>query len=189
MTHESQVRGPQNVLARSALAWQFRGPTDWRIVRTTGCTKSDTGAATAGWLGYPGRVAGEHSLRRAEGRAVGKSMRITRLRATIFRGWAELDPRPAGQVLVVGEPRAGRTDLVLALTRVLDPRSTRAQPSIADIHQQATYPSTETSEGATKSGDSEAMLQALAEGAAAESPVAKGSVALASRAPTLARSS
>lgn len=109
-------------------------------------------------------------------------MRITRLRAINFRGWAELDLRPTGHVLVVGEPRAGRTDLVLALTRVLDPRSTRAQPSIADIHQRAACPSTETSAGATRSDDSDAMPQATVEGAAAEDPAAQGPVALASRA-------
>jgi putative ATP-dependent endonuclease of OLD family len=63
-------------------------------------------------------------------------VRITRLRAQNFRGWGDLDLRPTGHALVVGEPRAGRTDLVLALTRVLDPRSTRSQPLIADIHQQ-----------------------------------------------------
>lgn len=106
-------------------------------------------------------------------------MRITRLRASNFRGWAELDLRPSSHVLVVGEPRAGRTDLVSALTRVLDPRSTRAQPSIADIHQQVTQQSNQAStQGATESGSTEAAAQAPAEGPAAESPVAEGSVAL-----------
>lgn len=62
-------------------------------------------------------------------------MRITRLRATNFRGWAELDLKQQGHVLALGEPRAGRTDLVAALARVLDPRSTRLSPVVTDIHQ------------------------------------------------------
>lgn len=62
-------------------------------------------------------------------------MLITQVRATNFRGWADLDLRPRGHVLVVGEPRAGRSDLTSALARVLDPRSTRSQPTTNDIHQ------------------------------------------------------
>lgn len=62
-------------------------------------------------------------------------MRITRLRATNFRGWTDLDLKQAGHVVVLGEPRAGRTDLVAALTRVLDPRSTRQSAVVTDIHQ------------------------------------------------------
>lgn len=62
-------------------------------------------------------------------------MRITRLKVTNFRGWADLDLQQLGHVLAVGEPRAGRTDLVAALARVLDPRSTRLSPVVTDIHQ------------------------------------------------------
>lgn len=62
-------------------------------------------------------------------------MRITRLRAINFRGWADLDLRPRAHALVVGEPRAGRSDIVTALQRVLDPMSTRSQPTTNDIHQ------------------------------------------------------
>ncbi len=62
-------------------------------------------------------------------------MHITRLRATNFRGWADLDLRPRAHALVVGEPRAGRSDLVAALQRVLDPSSTRSQPTTNDIHR------------------------------------------------------
>jgi putative ATP-dependent endonuclease of the OLD family len=109
-------------------------------------------------------------------------VRITRLRATNFRGWHDLDLRPSGHVLVVGEPRAGRTDLVLALTRVLDPRSTRAQPSTADIYQRVTYPSTETSAGAAESGGSEAMSLAPTEGLAEAAPAAGDSAILVTRA-------
>lgn len=62
-------------------------------------------------------------------------MRITRLKATNFRGWADLDIQQPGNILAIGEPRAGRTDLVAALARVLDPRSTRLSPVVTDIHQ------------------------------------------------------
>lgn len=63
------------------------------------------------------------------------TLRITRLRAVDFRGWHQLDLRPRGHVLAIGEPRSGRSDLVEALRRVLDPRSTRSQPTTADIRQ------------------------------------------------------
>lgn len=62
-------------------------------------------------------------------------MLITQIRVTNFRGWAALDLKPRGHAVVIGEPRAGRSDLVTALTRVLDPRSTRMQPTTGDIHQ------------------------------------------------------
>ncbi|MBA4020912.1 MAG: hypothetical protein C0482_00960 [Gordonia sp.] len=62
-------------------------------------------------------------------------MQITRLRAKNFRGWVDLDIQQTGHVVALGEPRAGRTDIVAALARVLDPRSTRLIPSITDIHQ------------------------------------------------------
>lgn len=65
-------------------------------------------------------------------------MRITRLKATDFRGWADLDLQQVGHVVVLGEPRAGRSDLVAALARVLDPRSTRHSPAVTDIHQRQT---------------------------------------------------
>lgn len=81
-------------------------------------------------------------------------MRITQLRAVDFRGWHNLDLRPRAHVLAVGEPRSGRSDLVHALRRVLDPRSTRRQPSTADIRQ--TYV-------AGSGGGSGATLAAFAE--------------------------
>lgn len=62
-------------------------------------------------------------------------MRVTQVRAVDFRGWYRLDLRPRGHVLAIGEPRSGRSDLVAALRRVLDSRSTRNQPSTADIRQ------------------------------------------------------
>ncbi|GAB4077531.1 OLD family protein [Nostocoides australiense] len=62
-------------------------------------------------------------------------MLITHIRITNFRGWEDLDLKPRGHALVFGEPRAGRSDLIAALTRVLDPRSTRMQPTTGDVHQ------------------------------------------------------
>ncbi len=67
-------------------------------------------------------------------------MRISRLRLQNFRGWAELDVRPAGHVLLAGVPRAGRSDIILALTRLLDPASIRVQPLLTDIRQQRGAP-------------------------------------------------
>lgn len=57
------------------------------------------------------------------------------MKATNFRGWADLDLQLVGHVVALGEPRAGRTDLVAGLARVLDPRSTRLSPVVTDIHQ------------------------------------------------------
>jgi len=62
-------------------------------------------------------------------------MRVSRLRLHRFRGWAELDLRPAGHVLLAGVPRSGRSDIVAALSRLLDPASVRVQPSPTDLHQ------------------------------------------------------
>lgn len=47
-------------------------------------------------------------------------MRIRELHIRSFRGFSELKVRPNGHVVVMGEPRAGRSDLVTALGRVLD---------------------------------------------------------------------
>ncbi len=85
-------------------------------------------------------------------------MRITKLRVTNFRGWADLDLRPRAHALVVGEPRAGRSDLVAALQRVLDPSSTRSQPTTNDIHQQQV-----PSSGADGAGITDVELATFAE--------------------------
>ena len=74
-------------------------------------------------------------------------MRITRLKAANFRGWAELDLHQIGHVVALGEPRAGRTDLVTALARVLDPRSTRLSPVVTDIHQHQVASNPGTNDG------------------------------------------
>lgn len=47
-------------------------------------------------------------------------MRIKELHIRSFRGFSELKVRPNGPVVIMGEPRAGRSDLVAALGRVLD---------------------------------------------------------------------
>jgi putative ATP-dependent endonuclease of OLD family len=67
-------------------------------------------------------------------------VRISRLRLHNFRGWADLDLRPAGHVLLAGVPRAGRSDIILALMRLLYPASIRLQPALADIRQQRSAP-------------------------------------------------
>ncbi|MGC4819079.1 hypothetical protein [Micromonospora sp. DT63] len=43
--------------------------------------------------------------------------------------------RPAKHAVVVGEPRAGRTDLITGLRRVLEPRSTMARPDPLDVYR------------------------------------------------------
>lgn len=62
-------------------------------------------------------------------------MRIARLRMQRFRGYADATLVAGDHVLLVGEPRAGRTDIVTALRRVLDPRSTAARVNPLDVHR------------------------------------------------------
>jgi predicted ATP-dependent endonuclease of OLD family len=61
-------------------------------------------------------------------------MRVRHLRISSFRGWRDLKLRPGEHALVVGEHRAGRSDLVEALRRVLDPDSTRTPPTEFDVY-------------------------------------------------------
>jgi hypothetical protein len=61
-------------------------------------------------------------------------MRVARVHLHRFRGYAEQVIVPALHVVVVGEPRAGRSDLVTGLRRVLDPRSWSRTPDLADLH-------------------------------------------------------
>lgn len=61
-------------------------------------------------------------------------MRIRQVRISAFRGWRELELRPGRHALVVGEPRAGRSDLIEALRRVLGPDSTRTPPGEFDVY-------------------------------------------------------
>jgi putative ATP-dependent endonuclease of the OLD family len=78
---------------------------------------------------------GHKSSRRA-------SVRISRLRLQDFRGWSHLDLRPGAHVLLAGVPRAGRSDVVAALGRLLDPFATRLQPVLTDIRQWRQVPAT-----------------------------------------------
>lgn len=61
-------------------------------------------------------------------------MRVIRVHLVRFRGYAEMVILPGRHAAVVGEPRAGRTDLITALRRVLDPRSTAGRPNLFDVH-------------------------------------------------------
>lgn len=66
-------------------------------------------------------------------------MRVLRLSITSFRGCSYLVIAPRGHVLLIGEPGAGRSDVVEALTRVLDPDSLRRRaPDELDFYQQDT---------------------------------------------------
>ena len=56
-------------------------------------------------------------------------MQIRQVDIRHFRGFRSLRIRPSGHVLLVGEPRAGRSDLIEAVTRVFDPDSTRTNPT------------------------------------------------------------
>jgi putative ATP-dependent endonuclease of OLD family len=60
-------------------------------------------------------------------------MRIARLEIKRFRGFELFELIPRDHVVVVGEPRAGRSDLIAALRRVLDSRSTMSRPSEWDV--------------------------------------------------------
>ena len=54
-------------------------------------------------------------------------MRVRELRIQRFRGFYDLRVRPKGHVVVMGEPGAGRSDLIEALARVLDSDSRRTR--------------------------------------------------------------
>ena len=63
-------------------------------------------------------------------------------------------------MLLAGVPRAGRSDIILALSRVLDPAAIRLQPVLADIRQQRTEPASTDGEqkGLGGSGRDEAAI-------------------------------
>ncbi len=67
-------------------------------------------------------------------------MRIGRLEITRFRGFQSLVLAPRANVIIVGEPRAGRSDLIAALRRVLEPRSIQSRPSEWDIYRPSPDP-------------------------------------------------
>ena len=68
-------------------------------------------------------------------------MRIARVEITRFRGFESFVLVPREHVVVVGEPRAGRSDLVAALRRVLEPRSVTTRPSEWDVFRPLPEPS------------------------------------------------
>lgn len=70
-------------------------------------------------------------------------MRIARLELHRFRGFDSLELQPRRHALLVGEPRAGRSTILDALRRVLDPASTRVRPSLWDVQ----HPLREPEEG------------------------------------------
>lgn len=67
------------------------------------------------------------------GRSTEIIMRIARVEITRFRGFESFVLVPREHVVVVGEPRAGRSDLIAALRRVLEPRSVASRPSEWDV--------------------------------------------------------
>src|SRR5512132_3092664 len=73
-----------------------------------------------------------------QGASAGKgehaSMRVLRLEIRHFRGFKQATVLPRGHALVVGEPRAGRSDLLAALNRILDPDATKATLEEWDFH-------------------------------------------------------
>ena len=54
-------------------------------------------------------------------------MQIRELCIQHFRGFSELVVKPAGHVVLIGEPRSGRSDLIDAIGRVLDADMSRSQ--------------------------------------------------------------
>ena len=71
-------------------------------------------------------------------------MRIARVRLHLFRGYVDQVIMPSRHAVVVGEPRAGRSDLITGLRRALDPRSWSRTPDLSDLHR----PTPEQEEGA-----------------------------------------
>lgn len=85
-------------------------------------------------------------------------MRISRLRLKDFRGWSELDLRPEGHVVLAGVPRSGRSDVIAALMRLLDPAYIRVQPSLTDIRRHRSGAAT-TADTASAPNDSGAPVE------------------------------
>ncbi|MGW7519533.1 hypothetical protein ACWGJ2_28465 [Streptomyces sp. NPDC054796] len=59
---------------------------------------------------------------------------VCRVSLRRFRGFTEAEIVPQGHAVLVGEPRAGRSDLIAALRRVLDPRA-GAAPNLDDVQR------------------------------------------------------
>jgi predicted ATP-dependent endonuclease of OLD family len=54
-------------------------------------------------------------------------MYVKVLRIQRFRGFRDLTIKPKGHVVVMGPPSSGRSDLIEALVRVLDPDASRTR--------------------------------------------------------------
>lgn len=66
-------------------------------------------------------------------------MRVLRLTLRHFRGFAKLTIKSAGHVALVGEPGAGRPDVIEALERVLWPDALRSRvPTDLDFYRRDT---------------------------------------------------
>lgn len=73
-------------------------------------------------------------------------MNIARVRLHRFRGYAEQVIMPARHAVVVGEPRAGRSDLIMGLRRALDPRSWSRTPDLSDLYRRGEEQEGDTAE-------------------------------------------
>ena len=54
-------------------------------------------------------------------------MHVKELSVQRFRGFSDLLVRPKGHIVVMGEPGAGRSDLIEAIARVLDADTSRTR--------------------------------------------------------------
>ena len=70
-----------------------------------------------------------------------------------FRGWRHLELRSEGHVVLVGVPRAGRSDMISALSRVLLPDSSRTNPALSDLWHGVDGPSEAAATGAEDAAD------------------------------------
>jgi putative ATP-dependent endonuclease of the OLD family len=76
-------------------------------------------------------------------------MHIARVRLHRFRGYAERVIMPARHAVVVGEPRAGRSDLIMGLRRALDPRSWSRTPDLSDLYRHGQEQEEDVGDGET----------------------------------------
>ena len=66
-------------------------------------------------------------------------MQVKELHISHFRGFSDLCVRPKGHVIIMGEPGAGRSDLIEGLGRVLDPDASRNRVTTElDFHNRDT---------------------------------------------------
>jgi len=133
--------------AASPPRWQLAGTkcTSTRPAVGTGCAPTTTSTFGYTWSAVvstrPRKTCpGWLPQGTATGRSTETIMRIGRLEITRFRGFQSLVLAPRANVIIVGEPRAGRSDLIAALRRVLEPRSIQSRPSEWDIYRPSPDP-------------------------------------------------